>query len=253
MFDAITAANIPLGAGMVAGYDDGRYAWPAADWARFPSAVKVHITVFAADNIGEVLDVEAGDASPDQAPGWCQARRAAGVDPSVYCSVTALASVQAAFARAGVPEPHYWLAAYPGIGAAIYAGTYAHQYADIGPYDLSAVAAFWPGIDAVVVPASEGDPLMSRIAFDAKSGGTWTIKPDGSVYAHDGAPYLGGLNGHPDWHAGLASDPAVGIAPWPGDGTDAAGNGYVVETLELNDATGDPFRLYHFPGNGVYK
>jgi len=42
-YDAIHPANIPTNAQMVAGYVDGRYAWSAADWARFPHSVKARI------------------------------------------------------------------------------------------------------------------------------------------------------------------------------------------------------------------
>lgn len=151
MYDAVTPSNIPADAQMVAGYVDGRYAWSAADWARFPGAVRVRIAVFPWTNDGHVLDVERGDATPAQAPGWVQRRRAAGVDPTVYCGLASAgyswADVRAAFQAQGVPEPHYWIAAYPGIGAALYPGSVAHQYANPGPYDLSVVADYWPGVD----------------------------------------------------------------------------------------------------------
>lgn len=158
MFDAVTPGNIPTSAVMVAGYLDGRYAWSAADWARFPNAVKVDIAVFPSTNAGHVLDVETGDATPAQAPAWVVKRRAAGVDPTIYCNTATWPAVRAAFAANGVAEPHYWIAAYPGIGPALYAGSIAHQYADPGPVDISVVADFWPGIDAApvvhqVVPA----------------------------------------------------------------------------------------------------
>ena len=147
MYDAVTPSNIPAEAQMVAGYVDGRYAWSSADWARFPGAVKVKIAVFPSTNDGHVLDVERGNATPAEAPGWVLKRRAAGVDPTVYCSATAWPTVRAAFAAAHVPEPHWWIAAYPGIGAILYPGTVAHQYADQGLCDLSVVADYWPGVD----------------------------------------------------------------------------------------------------------
>ncbi len=147
LYDSVTAFNIPADAQMVAGYVDGRYAWSASDWARFPGAVKVRIACFAWTNDGHVLDVETGDATPAQAPGWVQMRRAAGVDPTVYCSTSWWPSVRSAFVAQGVPEPHYWIAAYPGIGAQLYPGSVAHQYADPGPYDVSVVADYWPGVD----------------------------------------------------------------------------------------------------------
>jgi len=146
-YDAVTPSNIPANAQGVCGYIDGRYAWHANDWARFPNAVKVRIAVFSSTNDGHVLDIEPGCSTPASAPGWVQRRRAAGVDPSVYCNTSTLPTVQAAFRAAGVPEPHYWIASYPGIGPHLYPGSVAHQYADPGPYDISVVADYWPGVD----------------------------------------------------------------------------------------------------------
>lgn len=147
MYDGITAGNLPPTAQLVAGYIDGLYKWSAANWARFPNSVKVQIAVFASTNAGQVLDVENGDATPAQAPTWVTRRRAAGVDPTVYCSLAAWPAVRAAFTNQGIPQPHYWIAAYPGGGPVVYAGCSAHQYADPGPYDLSVVDNYWPGVD----------------------------------------------------------------------------------------------------------
>lgn len=151
MFDSVTASAIPADAVMVAGYVDGVYRWAHADWDRFPNAVQVRIAVHPGTDDGQVLDVERGDATPAQAPAWVVARRAVGVDPSVYCSLAVWDEVKAAFAGAGVVEPHYWIAAYPGNGPNLYPGSVAHQYRDTGPngenVDMSVVADFWPGVD----------------------------------------------------------------------------------------------------------
>ena len=151
LFDSVTASAIPADAQMVAGYVDGWYRWSASDWARFPHAVKVRIAVHASTNDGHVLDIEQGDATPAQGPGWVQMRRAAGADPSVYCSLAVWGEVRDAFSRAGVPQPHYWIAAYPGNGANLYPGSVAHQYRNSGfngeNVDISVVADYWPGVD----------------------------------------------------------------------------------------------------------
>lgn len=151
MYDSITPTAIPTTAAMVAGYVDGLYAWSAAGWARFPHAVHVPIACFASTNAGVVLDVETGDATPAQAPGWVQRRRAAGVDPTVYCNLSLWPAVRRAFDTAQVPQPHYWIAHY-GAGPVIPPGAVAVQYADPaagsgGNWDLSAVADYWPGVD----------------------------------------------------------------------------------------------------------
>jgi len=152
-YDAITPENIPTTAQMVAGYVDGRYAWSAADWARFPHSVKARIAVFSSTNDGHILDVEAGCSTPANAPGWVVRRRRAGVDPTVYCSLSAWPSVQAAFAAARVDPPHWWIAAYPGNGPKLYPGSIAHQYPNPGPVDISVVADYWPGVDPKPVAA----------------------------------------------------------------------------------------------------
>lgn len=147
MYDAVSVPSVPAGAVLVAGYDDGFYNDVAAFEARFPHAKVVPITVFASDDRGIVLDVENGDATPAQAPGWVKMRRSAGVDPTVYCNSSTWNAVKAAFASAGVAQPHYWIAQYDG-NPTIPAGAVAKQYSDPGPYDLSSVLDYWPGVDS---------------------------------------------------------------------------------------------------------
>jgi hypothetical protein len=171
MYDAVTAANIPIAAAMVAGYIDKikLEPWTEKDWARFPDAVKVEIVKKASTNAGHVLDVEPGDARPDQAPGWVRARRAAGADPTVYCNASTWPAVQAAFRSAGVAEPHYWIARFDG-DPAIPAGAVAKQYrGNVSPgYDISSVADHWPGVDAAARPATseEGSAMLAPAADD---------------------------------------------------------------------------------------
>jgi len=188
MYDTVTASVIPSGAQMVAGYDDGAYRWSAADWARFPNAVHVHIAVHPSTNSGHVLDVERGDASPSEAPGWVLMRRQAGQHPTVYCSLAVWDAVRAAFRAAGVVEPEYWIAAYPGIGAKLYPGSVAHQYADVGPagenVDVSVVADYWPGVDQeddmtpAEMEAAVQAALLAVFHGEGLSGGTWQPKLD---------------------------------------------------------------------------
>lgn len=165
MYDAVTGANIPAGAAMVAGYADGLYAWSAADWARFPHAVKIRIAVFSSTADGHVLDCEPGNATPAQSVDWVLGRRAAGIDPTVYCGRnTWWTAIRAAFQARGVPEPHYWVADYSGDPnePVIPEGAIGLQYQDAGPYDLSAMADYWPGIDPApaVQPITPTEPDM---------------------------------------------------------------------------------------------
>ena len=173
MYDAVTAANIPANAGMVAGYIDRIVLapWTAADWGRFPNAVKVTIVKKASTNDGHVLDVEPGDATPGEAPGWVRMRRAAGADPTVYCNLSTWGSVRQAFRDQGVPEPHYWIARYDGdpnwgTGWAE-SGVVAKQYrGNVAPgIDISSVADYWPGVDPA--PTKEEDMPLTPADLDA--------------------------------------------------------------------------------------
>lgn len=148
MYDSINASAIPADAQMVAGYVDGAFMWSAADWARFPNAVHVGIAVFASTNAGQVLDVESGNATPQEAPAWCRMRQAAGQIPTVYCSDSTWPAVTAAFSAAGMPAPQWWQALYDYV-AQLPPGCVAKQYTDnppSNPYDTSVVADQWPGV-----------------------------------------------------------------------------------------------------------
>jgi hypothetical protein len=168
MYDSITAADIPASARMVAGYVSGQWTWTTADWDRFPNAVKVRIATQANVNDGHVLDVEPGDATPAQAPGWVVKRRAAGIDPTIYCNASTWPVVRAAFTTAQVAEPHYWIAKYDNV-AAVLDGAVAKQYINPptsgGHYDLSAVADYWPGVDPTA-PQQEEEPMQVKAAQD---------------------------------------------------------------------------------------
>lgn len=162
MFDSITAAAIPRDAQMVAGYIDGLYAWSKADWDRFPNAVKVTITALGRDH-GVVLNLEPNGFWPaDLGVAWVQRARARGVDPTIYCNYrNHLHLVRAAFDRAGVKRPHFWVAEYDGVQN-LPAGCVAKQHtAPEGTgrakapahYDISIVADYWPGVDTSARPA----------------------------------------------------------------------------------------------------
>jgi hypothetical protein len=158
MYDATNrlVKNIPLDAQVVGGYIDGAFAWSAADWARFPRATKVRIAVFESTDDGHAGDSEPGNMTPAGLVRWVVRRRAAGVDPTGYCSTGSFvvngteygwAACKAAFAAARVPEPHWWVAAYPGGGQVIPAGAIAHQFEDAGIYDRTIASDYWPGVD----------------------------------------------------------------------------------------------------------
>ena len=154
MFDSVDPASVPADSTLVAGYANGVYANLPGLRARFPHALLVGISVTAGADEGVVLDVETGDAAPAEAPGWVLKRRAAGVDPTVYCNSSTWPAVRAAFTAAGVAAPHYWIADYDG-DPTVPTGAIAKQYASNDSYDTSAVAAYWPGVDPVPQPPED--------------------------------------------------------------------------------------------------
>lgn len=171
MYDGVTPTRIPAGATLVAGYVNGAYANLPALRLRFPHATCVGVAVTAGFDGGVVLDVEKGDASPAKAPGWVRMRRAAGVDPTVYCDTSTWSEVRAAFHAAGVAEPHYWIADWDGE-ASVPAGAVAKQYRNESGYDLSAVAAYWPGVDPKPGTPPPARPTAPASRYTVKAGDT---------------------------------------------------------------------------------
>lgn len=159
MFDGVQPSSVPAGAAIYAGYVDGNWPSFAALSRRFPGALHVSICVTAAHD-ARVLDVETGDASPAEAPGWAARQRAGGNPyPVVYMNASTWPAVRAAFADQGVAPPLYWVAAYvtdPSEVPAIPAGAVAIQYYDFGGYDASVVADYWPGLDPAPAMAAPG-------------------------------------------------------------------------------------------------
>lgn len=169
MFDGIDPATVPAGARLYAGYVNGSWQSYAPLAAKFPNALHVSIAVNVSAT-ARVLDVETGDATPAQAPGWVEdMRRGGNPYPVVYCNTSTWPAVRAEFAAQHVAEPLYWLAEYvedPRDVPALPSGAVALQYYDFGGYDISIVADYWPGLDpAPVAPTSstivlEEDPVQ---------------------------------------------------------------------------------------------
>lgn len=104
----------------VAGYIDGRYRWTREEWDLFPHADHVHISVRAANDAGDVLDVEIGDATPEQTRGWIEKRKAAGLyRPTIYCSYSTVPAVRAATGSYVLSVDYdIWVAKYDGTKTA---------------------------------------------------------------------------------------------------------------------------------------
>lgn len=143
MYDSVTAAAIPQNAAVVAGYVDGKFAWSSADWALFPNAYHVRITVFGGTLAADVIDVENGDATPATAVQWASDIRAVGRIPIVYCNENTWPSVETAFAS--IAPPVYWIANYDGAQT-IPNGADAKQYMNTPSYDLSVVDDYFLSI-----------------------------------------------------------------------------------------------------------
>ncbi|MFI5038676.1 MAG: hypothetical protein ACHQCG_01935 [Solirubrobacterales bacterium] len=117
MFDTTTPDEVPTGnVEAVAGYVGGH--WPT--YARLvqdhPQAHHLSIAVNAHED-AQCLDVEAGDATPDEAPAWVRRQQGRGVQrPVVYASLSAMEAVLAALERAGIDrsQVRLWTAHYTG-------------------------------------------------------------------------------------------------------------------------------------------
>lgn len=99
-----------------------------------------------------------------------------------------------------------------------------------------------------IITAAGPAPSTTRegtemLTFDPKSGGYWAARPNGNVYAYNGAPYLGPLGKYlTQWGIGTPTKPITGIA------ADGAG-GFM---LVADDAAAAEPNLYHITANGVY-
>jgi hypothetical protein len=204
------SANIelidPASVDLIGYYVDGAYVPSAAALARFAGKVHVPISVNPRGNLGVV-----GDGPPDNGTwpewvDWVVRRRRSGEDPTMYTDLASWTEAIGYFNRAGVAQPHWWIAHWNKI-ADVPAGMVAHQYDSVGNrWDDSAALDYWPGIDPVHTkpppPPAPGPPppppgptpahtaMAEAIAFEEDdmimvhepSGGIYLIS--GSLYAH---------------------------------------------------------------------
>lgn len=120
MFDDVDVHLLPAGASAYAGYLDGSYANFAQVKAGHPQAHLIGIAVRTSDD-GDALDVEPGDATIPQAPGWVKRQHARGAArPIVYVSASNAQQMISTLAGAGISRPAYRLwAAHYGSGSHI--------------------------------------------------------------------------------------------------------------------------------------
>jgi hypothetical protein len=145
-------------AAMVAGYINGPFAWSQADWNLFPDADHVTISITAGANAGDVLDVESGDATPDQTAGWIAMRKAAGLyRPTIYCSLDVIPAVRVGTGSYVLDKDYdIWVANYTGVPHQE-PGCAATQYESTANYDVSIVYdTAWPHRKAPSPPVPTG-------------------------------------------------------------------------------------------------
>ena len=159
-YDSTNPLDIPANAEMVAGYDNGIYVWSAAGWARFAGRPQWHISVTARlgeGDVGNVLDVEKLDATPQQAGEWAVRTRARGVFPIIYCNRDNRPAVEGFLQDAGLSplEAALWIATLDGT-----------QQLPVGPYPIA-------GVQYLADPASGGHYDLSLIqdAYGGAAGG----------------------------------------------------------------------------------
>ena len=192
MYDAVTAANITkayLNPQLVAGYIDKirLEPWSAADWALFPNARKVEIVKKASTNAGHVLDVEPGDATPAQAPGWAAMRRRAGFAfPVIYGNRSTWPAVRWSSSGRAPLRPvldRHRDRARRDPRRRDRRAVPARRRPGI---DVSVVADYWPGVDPAPGPntggggsagaSTVGVELMDRITVTPKNDGVNTVR-----------------------------------------------------------------------------
>jgi hypothetical protein len=177
---------------MVAGYLNGRYAWSQQDWALFPHADHVTVTV-SNRNMGDVLDVETGDATPSQTAGWIAMRKAAGLfRPTIYCSLATVPAVRVGTGSYVLGEDYdLWVADYDGSQESPCPLAVAKQYEDASAFDVSVVYDdAWPHR---VPPAARAPVPPARAAWPAgvtlREGGTGAAVRVLQEALHDSGEY----------------------------------------------------------------
>lgn len=198
MFDSIDPRQIPAGQD-AAGYVDGR--WPTFTALHGPS--NLSIAVFAADD-ADTLDVEAGDATNSQAPGWVKRELGLGHwRPCVYTSASNVRALLAALAAAGISRSQIrlWTAHYtyrphlcgPACGLPAGVTADATQWTDRSGgrnLDESTIADDFFSVPTPEVAMAQLARPIIAIVMRPQNDGYWLIGQDGGVFAFGAAPAL---------------------------------------------------------------
>ncbi|MGH3237959.1 MAG: hypothetical protein ACRDOH_32815 [Streptosporangiaceae bacterium] len=181
---------IPENAPIVAGYDDGLYAWGQAQWDLFPNAHKLHISVLA-NPASDTFDSEQGNASQAEVADAVATRASEGKRSVIYCNTSDYPSQLAACHDRGVDRKAWdWWGANYSIGTNIPNDAVGLQYSGTisGSYDISLMRESWA--DVYFAPNQKGKvPNMKRlnqpivdIVKDPTSNGYWLIGADGGIF-----------------------------------------------------------------------
>lgn len=114
MFDSTNVSNIPHGAVAVAGYVNGSFANFNEMVKAFPHAKHLSIAVSSGQD-AHCLDIETGDATPADAPGWVRRQHTRGIKrPVVYANTSTMPAVIAALTNDDIKRSEYlvWTAHY---------------------------------------------------------------------------------------------------------------------------------------------
>lgn len=161
-----------------AGYVGGLFPTEHPLFIKYPDVPHVGICVNAEED-GDVLDIEAGDARPEQFPGWYKRQKARGVArPKAYASKSDMPLVMAAARAAGIADDDYdrWVASFDGrplLDCGL--GEKAKQWTNRGynrSLDLSVVDPSFFGISPPVVNKidySKFDKTKRRVLLKQRS------------------------------------------------------------------------------------
>lgn len=114
MLDSVSVAALPDGPYAYAGYVDGRFNTWVKLRMRFPDSPLLSIAVFPQDD-ADCLDIETGDARPDQAAVWVARQFVRGATrPVLYASVSVMNVVVESILAAGIDRSRLrlWSAHY---------------------------------------------------------------------------------------------------------------------------------------------
>jgi hypothetical protein len=185
---------------LVCWYSAGNsYIWSAADKALFPPSALVGITITASYTGpgSDILDVEAGGATPAEVADWIRRKKASGYErPTIYCSLSLVPAIRAETGAYILGHDYdLFIADWDGTTAIPYPLAAAKQYRNAGGYDISAVYdPAWPHRTATPVPAPGGKPPLS------------TVRVEGALVRVTGTQAVYWWNGTHLWHV---TDPVM--------------------------------------------